>query len=87
MSRKKGIMSEQTKQELANDLGFADKVEKEGWSSITAGEAGSMVRRSVEMAKKQMVNEDMQLKVPRPDDQSGQTRISDRKQPQESQTT
>jgi small acid-soluble spore protein F (minor alpha/beta-type SASP) len=78
MSRKKGVMSEQTKQELAKDLGFAGKVEKEGWSSITTGEAGSMVRRSVEMAEKQMVNKERQITVPRPDDQSGQTRLSDR---------
>lgn len=64
MSRKKGVMSGRMKHELAKDLGFAKKVDEEGWASITTGEAGGMVRRAVEIAERQMVNGEMHPQNP-----------------------
>ncbi|MBU8908423.1 small, acid-soluble spore protein, alpha/beta type [Desertibacillus haloalkaliphilus] len=54
MSRRRGIMSERFKEELAKDLGFYDTVQKEGWGGIRARDAGNMVKRAVEMAEEQL---------------------------------
>lgn len=51
MGRRRGIMSEQFKVELAKDLGFYDIVQKEGWGGIRARDAGNMVKRAVELAE------------------------------------
>jgi small acid-soluble spore protein F (minor alpha/beta-type SASP) len=47
-------MSEDFKYELAKDLGFYDKVQQNGWGGITSKEAGSMVKRAVEIAQSQL---------------------------------
>ncbi|KSU57820.1 protein sspF [[Bacillus] enclensis] len=54
MSRRRGIMSEQLKEELAQELGFYDVVQKEGWGGITSRDAGNMVKRAVERASSQL---------------------------------
>jgi small acid-soluble spore protein F (minor alpha/beta-type SASP) len=56
MSRRRGIMSEQFKEELAKELGFYDVVQKEGWGGIKARDAGNMVKRAVELAQQQLKN-------------------------------
>ncbi|MFC5714449.1 small, acid-soluble spore protein, alpha/beta type [Thalassorhabdus alkalitolerans] len=54
MSRRRGIMSENFKYELAKDLGFYETVQKEGWGGIKSRDAGNMVKRAIEMAEEQM---------------------------------
>jgi small acid-soluble spore protein F (minor alpha/beta-type SASP) len=54
MSRRRGLMSEHFKEELAKELGFYDKVKQNGWGEITANEAGSMVKRAVQIAEESM---------------------------------
>ncbi len=49
--RRGGVMSEGLKYELAKDLGFYDKVEKEGWGGITTKDAGNMVKRALQIAE------------------------------------
>ena len=44
---KGGVMSEETKVKLANDLGFGNKVADGDWSDVTTGEVGSMVREAI----------------------------------------
>ncbi|MEN0657871.1 small, acid-soluble spore protein, alpha/beta type [Caldifermentibacillus hisashii] len=56
MGRRRGIMSEEMKVELAKELGFYDVVEKEGWGGIRARDAGNMVKRALEIAEEQMKN-------------------------------
>ncbi|MDR9505732.1 small, acid-soluble spore protein, alpha/beta type [Brevibacillus agri] len=51
MGRKRGMMSEQFKMELAKELGFYDKVQAEGWGGITTRDAGNMVKRAVQLAE------------------------------------
>ena len=52
MSRKRrSTMSEQLKNELAKDLGFYDTVQREGWGSIKAKDAGNMVKRAIQLAE------------------------------------
>jgi small acid-soluble spore protein F (minor alpha/beta-type SASP) len=56
MSRRRGIMSDRLKEELAKELGFYDVVQKEGWGGIRAKDAGNMVKRAIELAEQQMLN-------------------------------
>lgn len=56
MSRRRGVMSDKLKEELAKELGFYDTVQKEGWGGIRARDAGNMVKRAIEIAEKQLEN-------------------------------
>jgi small acid-soluble spore protein F (minor alpha/beta-type SASP) len=49
--RRRGVMSEKLKYELAKDLGFYDTVQREGWGGITTKDAGNMVKRAIELAE------------------------------------
>lgn len=51
MGRRRSVMSEELKTELAKDLGFYETVEKEGWGSIRAKDAGNMVKRAIQLAE------------------------------------
>lgn len=54
MARRRGVMSEELKEELAKELGFYDVVQREGWGGIKARDAGNMVRRAIEIAEQQL---------------------------------
>lgn len=56
MGRRRGVMSEGLKEELAKELGFYDVVQKEGWGGIRAKDAGNMVKRAIEIAEQSLVN-------------------------------
>jgi len=56
MPRRKGVMSQAFKEELAKELGFYDVVKREGWGGITARDAGNMVKRAIEIAEKTLEN-------------------------------
>lgn len=51
MSRRRGVMSEQFKAEIAKDLGIYDTVQREGWGSISTKDAGNMVKRAIQIAE------------------------------------
>lgn len=51
MGRRRGMMSDQLKEEIAKELGFYDTVQKEGWGGIKSRDAGNMVKRAIEMAE------------------------------------
>ncbi|ANE45999.1 protein sspF [Paenibacillus swuensis] len=53
--RRRGVMSEELKYELAKDLGFYETVEREGWGGIKAKDAGNMVKRAIQLAEKAAV--------------------------------
>ncbi|MFT8322986.1 MAG: small, acid-soluble spore protein, alpha/beta type [Bacillus sp. (in: firmicutes)] len=57
MSRRKGVMSEGLKEELAKELGFYDVVQKDGWGGIRARDAGNMVKRAIEIAEQSLLNQ------------------------------
>ncbi|MNJ56691.1 hypothetical protein D3C77_522500 [compost metagenome] len=50
--RRRSVMSEELKMELAKDLGFYDTVQQEGWGGIKAKDAGNMVKRAIELAER-----------------------------------
>jgi len=49
--RRRSVMSEKLKYELAKDLGFYDTVQQEGWGSISTKDAGNMVKRAIQLAE------------------------------------
>lgn len=57
MGRRRGVMSYRLKEELAKELGFYDVVQQEGWGGIKAKDAGNMVKRAIELAEQQLVNQ------------------------------
>ena len=54
---RRGIMSDRFKEELAKELGFYDVVQKEGWGGIKARDAGNMVKRAIEIAQSNLVEQ------------------------------
>lgn len=54
MARRRGIMSQELKEEIAKELGFYDTVQKEGWGGVRARDAGNMVKRAIEMAEERL---------------------------------
>ncbi|AKP45450.1 MULTISPECIES: small, acid-soluble spore protein, alpha/beta type [Bacillus] len=56
MGKRRGVMSDRFKEELAKELGFYDVVQRDGWGGITARDAGNMVKRAIEMAEHQLIN-------------------------------
>ena len=65
----RGIMSDETKYELAEELGFAHKVKDGDWGNITTREAGSLVKAAIEKAEGQMAVERSGSMVNTPVDQ------------------
>jgi small acid-soluble spore protein F (minor alpha/beta-type SASP) len=52
--RRRGMMSESFKYELAKDLGFYETVQREGWGGIRTKDAGNMVKRAIQIAEQSM---------------------------------
>lgn len=61
MPRKRSMMSERLKEEIAKELGFYDVVQREGWGGIKARDAGNMVKRAIEMADRGLTDDKRQL--------------------------
>jgi len=58
MARRRSIMSEDLKYELAKELGVADTVAREGWGSVSSRDCGNLVRLAIEKAEKAMIGSD-----------------------------
>ncbi|MGI6066475.1 MAG: small, acid-soluble spore protein, alpha/beta type [Bacillota bacterium] len=54
MARRRGVMSEELKMEIARELGFADTVQTEGFGAVPSRLCGSMVRQAIEIAERSM---------------------------------
>lgn len=57
MSRRRGVMSERLKYELAKELGFDHKVKDGDWGNITTREAGSLVRAAIRRAEQALAEQ------------------------------
>ncbi|HHT38220.1 MAG TPA: small, acid-soluble spore protein, alpha/beta type [Mollicutes bacterium] len=51
-SRKRSIMSENLKQEIANELGVYNIVKNEGWGTVPSRTCGNMVTKAIEIANR-----------------------------------
>ena len=54
MSRRRSLMSESLKAEIAKELGVYDTVVTEGWGSVTSRDCGNMVKKAIEMAERSL---------------------------------
>ncbi|HHV54473.1 MAG TPA: small, acid-soluble spore protein, alpha/beta type [Firmicutes bacterium] len=54
MPRRRGVMSEELKYELAKELGFLDRVQDGDWGNITTRQAGLLVRAAIARAEAAM---------------------------------
>lgn len=52
MSRRRGIMSEDLKTEIAKELGVYNTVSSDGWGSVTSRDCGNIVKKAIEMAER-----------------------------------
>ncbi|SEC37265.1 small, acid-soluble spore protein, alpha/beta type [Paenibacillus sp. GP183] len=62
--RRRGLMSESFKTELARDLGFYNVVQSSGWEGIRAKDAGNMVKRAIQIAEEHLAKQNQQTMLP-----------------------
>lgn len=53
MSSNKNLMSEKLKEEIAKELGVFETVKRDGgWQNVSAEKCGSMVKKAIEIANR-----------------------------------
>ena len=54
MSKDKGLMSENLKQEIAKELGVYEQVKKDGgsWAHVSSKDCGNIVSKAIEIANR-----------------------------------
>jgi small acid-soluble spore protein F (minor alpha/beta-type SASP) len=52
--RRGGVMSDRLKYELAEELGVADVVRREGWGGVSSRNCGNLVRLAIERAERNL---------------------------------
>lgn len=53
-NRNRSIMSDQLKWEIAQELGVADVVQREGFGGVSSRNCGNMVRKAIEIAERSL---------------------------------
>ncbi|MDD3269624.1 MAG: small, acid-soluble spore protein, alpha/beta type [Syntrophomonadaceae bacterium] len=54
MARKKGIMSEHLKYEIARELGVDQLVSTAGWGAVSSRDCGNMVSKAIQIAERSL---------------------------------
>ncbi|MGI6649854.1 MAG: small, acid-soluble spore protein, alpha/beta type [Bacillota bacterium] len=57
MGRKRGLMSDALKWELAKELGVDHIVATEGWGGVPSRQCGNLVRKAIELAEKSLAGQ------------------------------
>ncbi|HOJ10282.1 MAG TPA: small, acid-soluble spore protein, alpha/beta type [Clostridiales bacterium] len=52
MGRRRSIMSENLKAEIAKELGVYNTVASEGWGAVSSRDCGNIVKKAIEMAER-----------------------------------
>ena len=52
MGRRRSLMSEELKAEIAKELGVYNTVASEGWGSVSSRDCGNIVKKAIEMAER-----------------------------------
>lgn len=52
MSKRRSIMSENLKAEIAKGLGVYDTVSSKGWGEVSSKDCGNMVKKAIELAER-----------------------------------
>lgn len=56
MSRRKSIISDSLKEDIAKELGVYNKVSTDGWGSVSSRDCGNIVKKAMEMAEKNFIH-------------------------------
>jgi len=62
LARRRGIMSEQLKYEIARELGVDQIVATEGWGGVSSKNCGMMVHKAIEIAERSLAQQNGYLK-------------------------
>lgn len=55
MSRsRRSVMSSELKQQIAQELGFADTLNQQGFGGVSSRDCGNMVKMAIELAERNM---------------------------------
>jgi len=54
VGRRRSLMSERLKDEIAKELGVYNTVEAEGWGAVSSRDCGNIVKKAIEMAERSM---------------------------------
>ncbi|NLW90835.1 MAG: alpha/beta-type small acid-soluble spore protein [Syntrophomonadaceae bacterium] len=57
MARRKSIMSEQLKYEIARELGVDQVVATQGWGAVSSRDCGNMVAKAIEIAERNIAQQ------------------------------
>ena len=57
MARRKGIMSDELKYEIARELGVDHIVATEGWGGVSSRNCGNLVAKAIQMAERNLSNQ------------------------------
>lgn len=57
MARRRGIMSEGLKWEIAKELGVADVVQREGFGGVSSRACGMMMHKAIEIAERSLAQQ------------------------------
>jgi len=52
LARRRGIMSEQLKYEIARELGVDQVVASRGWGDVSSRDCGNMIAKAIEIAER-----------------------------------
>lgn len=53
--RRRSIMSEALKEQIARELGFANTLHQQGFGGVSSRDCGNMVKMAIEMAERNMM--------------------------------
>ncbi|HOQ09839.1 MAG TPA: small, acid-soluble spore protein, alpha/beta type [Syntrophomonadaceae bacterium] len=62
MARRRGLMSEQLKYEIARELGVDHIVATEGWGGVSSRDCGMMVHKAIELAERSLAQQNGNLR-------------------------
>ncbi len=57
MSRKRSMMSDRLKYEIAKELGVADVVSRDGWGAVSSQNCGNIVAKAIEIAERNITSQ------------------------------
>jgi small acid-soluble spore protein F (minor alpha/beta-type SASP) len=57
MAKRKSIMSDQLKYEIARELGLDRIVASQGWGAVSSRDCGNMVTKAIQIAEKSLASQ------------------------------
>lgn len=57
MGRKRSMMSDRLKYEIARELGVAEVVANEGWGAVSSRDCGNIVTKAIEIAERNIASQ------------------------------